>query len=154
MNLGHSCIQEVDNVHSQIEKRLRALEVFSPVSLIRAFRTTNKRSPFTIIESTSEDFQDYQHAAKQLNFHSLPYSKVKHIMYRKSSAGSNSSKSENNSMNITVEYRVNFEQTGFNSIAVFDVRTTRRELWTSVQCRTWPEIQRCPPSSGLASIKC
>jgi len=96
---GHSCIQEVDNVHSQNEKRLRILEVFSPVSLIRALRNTNKRSPFTIIELTSEDFQDYQHAAKQLNFHSLPvpYSKVRHIMSRKSSAGSNSSKSENNS---------------------------------------------------------
>ena len=41
---GHSCIQEVDNVHSQIKKRLRALEVFSPVSLIRGLRNTNKKS--------------------------------------------------------------------------------------------------------------
>jgi len=31
-------------------------------------------------------------------------------MYRKSSAGSNSSKSENNSTNIAVEYKVDFEQ--------------------------------------------
>jgi len=31
---GHSCIQEVDNAHSQIEKSLMHIEVWSPIGLI------------------------------------------------------------------------------------------------------------------------
>ena len=150
---GHSCIQEVDNVHSQIEKRLRTLEVFSPVTLIRALLSTNKRSPFTVIQLTTEDFQDFQHTAKQMNFHSLPYSKVKHIVYHKSSAGNNSSECENSSTDITVEYKIDFEQTEFNSAAVVYARSTRQEPKTSVESRSWPQIRRCPPSSALSVDK-
>ncbi|KAH3702350.1 hypothetical protein DPMN_077365 [Dreissena polymorpha] len=45
---GHSEIQEVDNVHSGIEKVLKC-EVYSPVSLIRAMKTVRRKADFNII---------------------------------------------------------------------------------------------------------
>ena len=35
---GHSCVQEVDNMHSQIENHMRASELFSPLSLMRILK--------------------------------------------------------------------------------------------------------------------
>lgn len=42
---GHSCIQEVDNIHSNIEKVLELTEVWSPVSLLRVLLAANKETP-------------------------------------------------------------------------------------------------------------
>jgi hypothetical protein len=42
---GHSCIQEVDNIPSNIEKTLKLTEVWSPVSLSRVIFGANKKIP-------------------------------------------------------------------------------------------------------------
>ena len=42
---GHSAIQEVDNLHSQIEKTLSHSEVFSPVGLLRVLLLVDRRNP-------------------------------------------------------------------------------------------------------------
>lgn len=59
---GHSAIQEVDNIHSHIEKVLKAKEVYSPVSLVRVIRGVRKKTPFKIIQMQKHDFTDYQKA--------------------------------------------------------------------------------------------
>lgn len=41
---GHSSIQEVDNIHSHIEKAMSLSEIFSPVSLIRVLTNVRKGS--------------------------------------------------------------------------------------------------------------
>ena len=46
---GHSVIQEVDNLHSQIEKVLSVAEVYSPLSLLRLLLQSNKRKPLNVI---------------------------------------------------------------------------------------------------------
>lgn len=39
---GHSSIQEVDNIHSGIEKTLQLAEIYSPISLVRVLTCTEK----------------------------------------------------------------------------------------------------------------
>lgn len=45
---GHSCIQEVDNAHSQIEKAIKNLEIWSPIGLTRELLKVNRKKPFKI----------------------------------------------------------------------------------------------------------
>ena len=45
---GHTSIQEIDNIHSQIEKRLKLVEVYSPISLCRVLLTVNHLSLSTL----------------------------------------------------------------------------------------------------------
>jgi len=59
---GHSPIQEVDNIHTQIEKTLSNSEVFSPVSLIRALKRVNRKHPLKIIQMRKGDFWNFQGA--------------------------------------------------------------------------------------------
>ena len=47
---GHSCVQEVDNAHSQIEKAASKEEYYSPVGVVRLLRKVNRTNPFRIIE--------------------------------------------------------------------------------------------------------
>ncbi|CAH0546662.1 unnamed protein product [Brassicogethes aeneus] len=50
---GHSSIQEVDNLHSQVEKRLSGLDIFSPLGLLRLLQTVNQKKPFKINTTSS-----------------------------------------------------------------------------------------------------
>jgi hypothetical protein len=47
---GHGNIQEVDNIHSQIEKWLESREVFSPVSLLRSLVQLGRRANMQFIQ--------------------------------------------------------------------------------------------------------
>lgn len=47
---GHGCVQEIDNVHSQIEKHLRRTEIWSILGFIRLLLKVNLRTPFKVIQ--------------------------------------------------------------------------------------------------------
>lgn len=53
---GHSCIQEVDSVHSAIERTLRKSEYSSPISLIRILLKVNSKEPYSILQMREEYF--------------------------------------------------------------------------------------------------
>ena len=76
---GHSAVQKVDNLHSQIECRLKISEVYSPVGVVRLLTQVNKKSALIVMQM--RQFYDYQSVAKSLNFCEVPYSKVKVIKY-------------------------------------------------------------------------
>ena len=42
----HSCIQEVDNIHSNIEKAISAAEFYSPVSFIKVLLHAKRKIPY------------------------------------------------------------------------------------------------------------
>ena len=42
---GHSCIQEVDNMHSIIENSMKVAEFYSPVSFTRLLLGSNRKNP-------------------------------------------------------------------------------------------------------------
>jgi hypothetical protein len=72
---GHSCIQEVDNIHSNIEKAMSVSEFYSPVSFLRIMLKVNRKKPYHIIQMHRDKFKDYQSCAKQLNFKLIPFTK-------------------------------------------------------------------------------
>lgn len=82
---GHSTIQEVDNIHSQIERAFRAAEIYSPLSLVRQMIQVNKKKPFKVIQmQPTKSFYNFQTASKTLDFKKVPFASVRQICYTKS----------------------------------------------------------------------
>ena len=75
---GHSSIQEVDSVHSQIEKSLSLSEILSPVSFSRVLSKVKRRS-MTVIQLTPEHFSNFQTTSQSYKFTGVPFTKVKNI---------------------------------------------------------------------------
>ena len=48
---GHSCVQEVDNMHKQIEDAMmmQIAEFSSPISFLRALLNVNRQKPYCVI---------------------------------------------------------------------------------------------------------
>lgn len=78
---GHSTIQEVDNLHSQIERVCGNSEIYSPVGLLRMLKKVYKSKPMKLFQMKHEDFKDYQTIAKQGQYQRIPYTKVKCLLY-------------------------------------------------------------------------
>ena len=53
---GHSTIQEVDNMHSQIEQVCGNSEIYSLVELLRRVKMVHRRKPLKLIQLRSQDF--------------------------------------------------------------------------------------------------
>jgi hypothetical protein len=132
---GHTSIQEVDNLHSQIEKRLKVLEVYSPISLMRVLLNVNVLNLLTVIQMKSADFLDYQQSSRSLlpKTMGIPYSRVKHIHYR----------------NVGVlEYKTSFEESEFMEVDVLPGEKQKgvRQGNTVLQQPVFPQIQPCRAS--------
>ncbi|CAH1998705.1 unnamed protein product [Acanthoscelides obtectus] len=81
---GHSCIQEVDSVHSAIERTLRKSEYSSPISLIRILLSVNSKKPYNILQMREQDFFDFNYYSVKMNYKSVPFSKVVALEFNKS----------------------------------------------------------------------
>lgn len=81
---GHSCVQEIDSVHSCIEKVLSKCEYFSPLSLIRLLLQVNRQTPYKIIQMQSSDFKNFQECSSQLKYNQIPYTKVSQLRFTNS----------------------------------------------------------------------
>ena len=77
---GHSCIQEVDNLHSQIDRHLQFTELCSPLRVIRLLLSVNSKNQTHVIHMTADHFLDYRCT---IDFRKVPYQKLKAISYRK-----------------------------------------------------------------------
>lgn len=83
---GHSFCQEVDSVHSVIERKLKPKEIGSPVSLLQHLKAVKINSKSLIIkEMKKEDFKNFESKASAFNFQLIPYAKVKSLLFQKSS---------------------------------------------------------------------
>lgn len=78
---GHSCIQEIDNAHSQIEKMLNRSEIYSPLGLVRALLKVNRKRPFKVIQMKSEDFKNYAASSQLLNYKMIPFTNVAQLHF-------------------------------------------------------------------------
>ena len=102
---GRSSIQEVDNLHSRIEKTCGPAEIYSPVSLRRILKTVNK---LQTIQMRGEDFKNFQAIAASGAYDRVPYTKVKSLQYAQNDPKS-------------LKYKTSFLQE-FQSVQIF--RTT------------------------------
>ena len=79
---GHSSIQEMDNLHSQIEAVCRHTEIYSPVGLMRMLKKVHRSKPMKIIQMKSQDFKDFGSIARQGKYDRVPFPKVKSLLYK------------------------------------------------------------------------
>ncbi|GBM04385.1 hypothetical protein AVEN_35570-1 [Araneus ventricosus] len=56
---GHSCVQEVDSFHSNIEKAMNKTDFYSPIELIRILKQVNPRHAYRVIQMRPDDFKDF-----------------------------------------------------------------------------------------------
>lgn len=78
---GHSCIQEVDNAHSQIEKKMKSLEIWSPLSLLKVILNVNNKKPFIVLQMNSFNFKDFHSISKKYNFNLIPFFSVSQLRF-------------------------------------------------------------------------
>ena len=128
---GHSQIQEVDCVHSHIEKALNLSEIFSPVSLLRIVSKVRPKN-MKVIQLQPDYFYNFQTASQCFRFANVPFTKVKHI---KLEAGKFS----------FVSFKVSFAN-DFNVPIV--VNNTRRKIK-----QTMPTICKLSKSTELTKDK-
>lgn len=82
---GHSCIQEVDNVHSHIEKVMAVSEFWSPVSFLRLLLRVNRKTPYNVVQLKNQHFKDFHKSSKHLPFDKIPFSQVCQIQFKQNS---------------------------------------------------------------------
>ena len=75
---GHSSIQEVDCIHSHIEKALNMSEIFRPVSLWRVMSKVRPKN-MKVMQLQPDYFYNFQTASQCFRFANVPLTKVKHI---------------------------------------------------------------------------
>ena len=73
---GHSAIQEIDNIHSVLERAMSVAEFYSPVAVIRIMLKASRKRPYTVIQMRRSQFKDYQLCAKSLDYKLVPFFKV------------------------------------------------------------------------------
>jgi hypothetical protein len=78
---GHSEIQEIDCIHSQLEKATEHTEIYSPVGLVRILARVPRKQPIRLYQMRATDMFDYQHLAKRYMYQNIPYTKVKSLQY-------------------------------------------------------------------------
>lgn len=99
---GHSCVQEVDSIHSVIERSLRKSEYFSPVSLLRFLLKVNTKKPYTIIQMQEKDFLDFNFHSSKLKYSLVPFAKVVSLQFTNSF--------------FEIKYKTSFSEYEFTSI--------------------------------------
>lgn len=129
---GHSSVQEVDNLHSQIEKKLANVEIFSPLGLLRLLPTVNQRKPFTVFHMKDTDFKLYKEASQLLSFKKVPYLRLRQIKYCTSSPRK-------------LFYKLKHDDQTFIEVPILTVTNTRTSTVSSSTI-ILPEIGTAPQS--------
>jgi len=78
---GHSEVQEIDNLHSQLETALGNAEIYSPLGLVRILKRCPRNKPIKLQQLRKEDMKDFQSIADKFKFDVIPYTKVKTLQY-------------------------------------------------------------------------
>ena len=73
---GHSAIQEVDNIHSHTEKRLKVSDIYSPLSFVRVLKSV-RPTFMVVIQMKQYNVFDFQSVSNTLQFKEVPFSKLK-----------------------------------------------------------------------------
>ena len=80
---GHSCVQEANKMHQEIEMAMWVTEFYSRLSFLRILLKVNRNRPYRIIPIKCADFKDFQNSSKMLQFSNVLYIKVFQLNFRK-----------------------------------------------------------------------
>lgn len=79
---GHSLVQEVDCVHSAVDRYLKNVEIPSTISLIKLFVNMNfNKIQLQIIQMKTEDFLLISRRSDEFNFSTIPFTRIKFLFY-------------------------------------------------------------------------
>lgn len=134
---GHSTIQEVDNVHSHIEKALHLNEIYSPVSCMRVLTNVRKRS-MKVIQMKESDFMNFQKASLSYAFAEVPFTKVSQLQI-------------DASMPCHVKYKKAYGDENYTEVSVR--KQTRKRSGGSSSSFTPPKIVKLGKTTVLSKEK-
>lgn len=79
---GHSQIQEIDAVHSSIDRHLKNKEIHSPLDLIRKIKQINySKVKLVVLQMMKPDFKMFSSKAASFDFQNIPFKKIKILLY-------------------------------------------------------------------------
>ena len=79
--VGHSCIQNVDNMHSNIEKAMRVSEFFSPISFLRILLNGHRVKRYKVIQMDRNDLKVFRSVSKNFASDRIPFSEMTTIKF-------------------------------------------------------------------------
>lgn len=127
---GHGCVQEVDAIHSVLDRSLKNLELHSPLAIIRSIVHCESKRPYNTIQLKHNKFKDYKAVAVTTLLDKIPFTKVKQIKYTKNCT--------------TVQYKTSLNPDG----PTFDVQYQRVmrsgvvELMEAKETQLYPKIDK------------
>lgn len=81
---GHSQIQEVDSLHSTIDRFTKKMEIPSILSLIKNLKQIKySNEHLNVIQMQADDFLNFSKKSDMLNFQTTPFSKLKVLCYKR-----------------------------------------------------------------------
>ena len=78
---GSSGVQEVDNMHKQIDDVMKLTEFYSPLMFLRLLLKIDKKKPYKAIQMAYKDFKDYANCSKLLRYNLVPFTKVSQLRF-------------------------------------------------------------------------
>jgi len=111
---GHSEVQEVDNLHSILERVMAPNEVYSPVGLMRILCASPRNKPMKIVQLRKRDFKDYHSIADNFKFDVVPYSRVKSLNYARDAL-------------MKIKYKLKFDNETWDDVSIQPICRTRAQ---------------------------
>ena len=107
---GHSSIQEVDNLHSRIERACLGNEIYSPLGLVRILTRVNHHK---VIQMRPENFRDFGLISSTGVYSLCPFSQVKSIFYQQDHPR-------------ILKFKLLFSNNNWNTVTIFNQQSTRK----------------------------
>ena len=104
---GHSGVQEVDSMHSQIEHAMHFAEFYSPIPFIHILLKAHRQKPCKVIQMKATDFKEHMNCAKL-----IPFKKVVELEF-----------SSNDLYDI--KYKTSFKQQEHQSVCISSSHSSR-----------------------------
>ncbi|XP_067681124.1 uncharacterized protein [Haliotis asinina] len=137
---GHSSIQEVDAIHSIIERQLKRSDVYSPLGIVRCMKLATERNPLDIIQLRQNHFKKYIEASRCLNFTQVPFTKVKAIL-------------STNEEPFTIQFKTSFDEK--MTMVCIGPRENKRRLSSPTRSPSdqWPQVKTSMSTFSMTDQK-
>lgn len=134
---GHSCVQEVDAMHSVLDRHLNKLELHSPLAIFKAIKNSRTKKPYKLIQMQKQNFLDFKMLAMCMTLSKVPYKHVVQVCYE-------------NNLNI-VKYKLKFSEIDLQSVRFLKGSDRQNSSKTFLQDIPDPIVQ--PPPEPLSQDK-
>lgn len=134
---GHSCVQEVDAMHSVLDRHLNKLELHSPLAIFKAIKNARSKKPYTLIQMQKQNFLDFKILARSMTLSKVPYKDVVQLSYE-------------NNLNI-LKYKLKFSEVDLHRVAFLKGSDRQNVSKAFLQEIQDPMVQ--PPPQPLSQDK-